>query len=84
MKREKVVVIGVIGFGDNDKILGYIFYIEIKVSRDFDVEMYMIKCIFYIVLKIYIINNIRWFFFIYEIVDTYIINNKKVFLNIIF
>lgn len=84
MKREKVVVIGVIGFGDNDKILGYIFYIEIKVSRDFDVEMYMIKCIFYIVLKIYIINNVRWFFFIYEIVDTYIINNKKVFLNIIF
>lgn len=84
MKREKVVVIGVIGFGDNDKILGYIFYIEIKVSRDFDVEMYMIKCIFYIVLKIYIINNVRWFFFIYEIVDMYIINNKKVFLNIIF
>lgn len=42
MKREKVVVIGVIGFGDNDKILGYIFYIEIKVSRDFDVEMYII------------------------------------------
>lgn len=31
MKREKVVI-GVIGFVDNDKVLGYIFYIKIKVS----------------------------------------------------
>lgn len=42
MKREKVVVTGATGFGDNDKTLGYIPYIEIKASRDFDVEIYMI------------------------------------------
>lgn len=42
MKREKVVVTGATGFGDNDKTLGYIPYIEIKAIRDFYVEMYMI------------------------------------------
>lgn len=57
MKREKVVVTGATGFGDNDKTLGYIPYIEIKASRDFDVEMYMIQCTLHIVLKIYTINN---------------------------
>lgn len=82
MKREKVVVTGATGFGDNDKTLGYIPYIEIKASRDFDVEMYMIQCTLHIVLKIYTINNARWSLFIHEIADTHITNNKKVFPNI--
>lgn len=83
MKREKVVVTGPTGFGDNDKTLGYIPYIEIKASRDFDVEMYMIQCTLHIVLKIYTINKARWSLFIHEIADTHITNNKKVFPNII-
>lgn len=84
MKREKVVVTGATGFGDNDKTLGYIPYMEIKASRDFDVEMYnMIQCTLHIVLKIYTINNARWSLFIHEIADTHITKNKKVFPNII-
>lgn len=79
MKREKVVVTGATGFGDNDKTLGYIPYIEIKASRDFDVEMYMIKCTLHIVLKIYTINNARWSLFIHEIADMHITHNKKFF-----
>lgn len=69
-------------WGQRQNIVLY-SYIEIKASRDFDVEMYMIQCTLHIVLKIYTINKARWSLFIHEIADTHITNNKKVFPNII-
>lgn len=41
------------GFGEDNKMLGYIPCKEIKTDRNSDVEMYLVQCTLHIVLKIY-------------------------------